>query len=210
MNKEVDIQTGLAINPITYICYMKKELTKKHWILIALIMVAGAVFRLIPHPLNFAPLAGMALLASAYVRNSWQAWLIPVAAFWASDMVLNNFIYAQYFEGFVLASNPFLFSAGAMLLIVLVGKYMLKKISIGNLILASLSASIIFFLVSNFGSWLQGMLPYPRSFAGLIEAYVAGLPFIKGTIAGDLVFTGAFFGLWHIVFGQRSTETAVA
>ena len=181
---------------------MKFELSKKHWIVLSIMLIAAAAFRILPHPPNFAPLAGMALLGSAYIKRSWLAWILPVVIFWVSDLVLNNFLYASYYEGFVLASNEFLFSALAMLCIVLVGRLVLKKLKFGNLILASLSASAIFFLVSNFGVWISGTLGFPMTATGLLAAYAAGIPFLDNTVLGDLVFTGVLFGAWELVFGS--------
>lgn len=192
---------------------MNTERKNQGWLVLSIFLIVAAAVRLIPHPMNFAPLAGMALLGAAHVKDTWKAWLLPVLAFWLSDLVLNNIVYASYFEGFVWASTPFLFSVGAMLLIVFAGKSILKKISIGRLIGASLSASLIFFLVSNFGSWAEGML-YPKSLTGLMEAYVAGLPFLKGTVIGDLIWTGVLFGAWYLIFDyyqapQKLAEQAV-
>ena len=56
-------------------------------------------------------------------------------------------------------------------------------------------ASLLFFLVTNFGSWLGQSLPYDRGPAGLLESYWMALPFWRGTLASDLVFSGALFGL---------------
>ena len=176
----------------------------------SLLVVGAAAVRLIPHPMNFAPLAAMALLGSAYIKTSWKAWVLPVSAFWMSDLILNNIVYSAYFEGFVWASNAFLFSAIAMLLIVLIGKVLLQKIKWTNLILASLISSLLFFLVSNFGAWAEGIMPYPRSFAGILEAYAAGLPFLKGTVIGDLVWTGVLFGAWALIFGNARQERTLA
>jgi hypothetical protein len=58
---------------------------------------------------------------------------------------------------------------------------------------AALSASLIFFVVSNFMSWLGQSLPYGYSFAGLMDCYKAAIPFYRGTLFGDLVFTGGLF-----------------
>lgn len=186
---------------------MKFEMKKKHWIVLSVMLIASAAFRLIPnHPANFAPMAGMALLGAAYIKRSWLAWILPVAIFWISDLVLNNTLYAAYYDGFVFASNAFLFSAGAMLLMVILGRVLLKQIKIQNLVLASISASLIFFLVSNFGAWLDVFMPYPKTLVGLLEAYVAGLPFLKGTMIGDLVFTGVLFGAWQLIFRTKTVS----
>ena len=58
---------------------------------------------------------------------------------------------------------------------------------------AALSASLLFFLLSNFGSWLGQALPYGYSFAGLLDCYAAAVPFYRGTLVGDLVFAGGLF-----------------
>lgn len=59
----------------------------------------------------------------------------------------------------------------------------------------TLLASLLFFLVTNFGSWLGQSLPYDRGPAGLLESYWMALPFWRGTLVSDLVFSGALFGL---------------
>jgi hypothetical protein len=58
---------------------------------------------------------------------------------------------------------------------------------------AALSASMIFFLASNFLSWLQQSLPYGYSLEGLVNCYRAAIPFYRGTLVGDLVFSGGLF-----------------
>ena len=58
---------------------------------------------------------------------------------------------------------------------------------------ASLVSSIAFFLITNFGTWLMWDI-YPKTGAGLISCYIAGIPFFKGTIMGDLFFNLALFG----------------
>jgi hypothetical protein len=60
---------------------------------------------------------------------------------------------------------------------------------------AALSASVVFFLTSNFVSWLEQAYPYGYSLAGLVDCYAAAIPFYSGTFAGDMLYSGAFFGL---------------
>jgi hypothetical protein len=40
---------------------------------------------------------------------------------------------------------------------------------------------------------------YPKTLGGLTAAYVAGLPFFRNDLAGDLFFTAVFFGIGHLV-----------
>ena len=57
----------------------------------------------------------------------------------------------------------------------------IKSIKFGNILLAS----IIFFLLSNFGVWILG---YPKNFEGLLLCYTMAIPFFGYSIAGDLFF----------------------
>ena len=59
----------------------------------------------------------------------------------------------------------------------------------------SLSASAVFFITTNFGAWLSLEMNYPRTLAGLLAAYTAGIPFFQNTVLADLAGTAAFFGL---------------
>ena len=75
-------------------------------------------------------------------------------------------------------------------------------------------APFIFFLVSNLGVWLAGHL-YPRTFGGLIDCYIAAIPFFRGTIAGDWLFAAsgllAIQGIPRLpLFSKRPTRTGAS
>ncbi|MFY9907705.1 MAG: DUF6580 family putative transport protein, partial [Terriglobales bacterium] len=59
---------------------------------------------------------------------------------------------------------------------------------------AALASSVSFFVVSNFAVWACWSM-YPKTLAGLITCYAAGVPFFRHTLAGDLLFSAAMFGL---------------
>lgn len=59
---------------------------------------------------------------------------------------------------------------------------------------AALGSALSFFIVSNFGVWLAGML-YPHTLAGLGACYVAAIPFFERGLASDLIFSAIFFSL---------------
>ena len=158
--------------------------------LIAIVLIG----RFLPHPPNFTPLVAVALFCAALMRKSVWAIGIPVAALWLSDLVINNVIYASYYDHFVLASNSFVWTVLALAMIVVLAKLLLKKISTGNVVISALLGSTVFFLVSNFGSWISGMNGYPITFGGLTACYTAGIPFFLNGIGGDLVFSAVLFG----------------
>jgi hypothetical protein len=153
--------------------------------------------RLIPHPPNFAPISGIALFGAAYYSRQYLAFIIPIIAMWVSDLALNNVIYRQYFDGFVWFYNGSIFTYCAFALIVTLGMFTLKKVRIPNLLASILSASVIFFTISNFGVWLSGTI-YPKDFNGLMTCYTAAIPFFKNTIAGDIIYSTVMFGAFEL------------
>jgi hypothetical protein len=67
-----------------------------------------------------------------------------------------------------------------------------------TIIIAALSSSMLFYLITNFGVWLvSGM--YPHTIAGLINCFVLALPFYRNTILGDLIYVGVFFGSYELI-----------
>ena len=70
-------------------------------------------------------------------------------------------------------------------------------------------ASLSFFLVSNFGVWLaSGHGGYPHTWAGLIECYAMGVPFLWRTLLGDGLYTFVLFGLDALVAASRERVRA--
>jgi hypothetical protein len=51
---------------------------------------------------------------------------------------------------------------------------------------------------------------YPATWHGLMTAYVAGLPFFRNTVASDLLFSGAFFGIGYLVSHRNQESTSPA
>lgn len=164
---------------------------------ITLLILLAALSRLLPHPANFAPIGGMALFGAAYYSRRVWAFVIPVVTMWISDLILNNVVYGAYFDSFVWLYEGAWFTYGAFILIALMGMVTLRKIKVPNLLFSALSASAIFFLMSNFGVWFSGTM-YPKDFGGLIACYTAGIPFFKNTVMGDMFYTAILFGAFEL------------
>ncbi len=169
---------------------------------IVAMIVAAVATRFIPHPPNFAPIGAMALFGAAYVSNRALGFLIPLVAMWLSDVVLNNVIYGQYYDGFQWAGNLWVYAAFAG--ISLLGFVLLKKVNLKNFLGASVLAAVIFFVVTNFGVWMSSGM-YPKNGAGLMAAYVAGQPFFLNTLLGNLIFGGVMFALYSQVFAKKKS-----
>jgi hypothetical protein len=143
-------------------------------------IIAAAALRLVPHPPNFAPIGAMALFSGAQLGRRPLAFLAPLGAMLLSDAVLG-------FHSGV----PFVY--GSVALVVLLGWLALSRITVLRLGGAAVASSVLFFLITNFGTWmLSGM--YPLSASGLAACYVAAIPFFQNTVAGDLFYVGVLFG----------------
>lgn len=169
--------------------------------IITLMILMAALSRLLPHPHNFTPIGAMGLFGAAYFSRKYLAFLIPFAALFISDFLLNNFVYARLYPEFY-GNGIFWFGSwyvyGAFALIIALGFVLLRRVKITSLFAASLLASLIFFLVTNFGSMMLDPM-YPKSFAGLMAAYTAGIPFFLNTLLGDLFFCGVLFGSYELI-----------
>lgn len=164
--------------------------------IISLMILAAALSRLLPHPYNFTPIGAMGLFGAAYFSQKYLSLLIPLLAMWISDLLLNNLLYARlypefYGDNFVWFGSLWVY--GAFAAIAGLGFLLLRRLSIGKLFLASLMASALFFLITNFGAWVAAP-QYPKTGAGLLAAYVAGIPFFWNTLLGDLFYTAVLFG----------------
>ncbi|MBK6962926.1 MAG: hypothetical protein IPH20_03070 [Bacteroidales bacterium] len=164
---------------------MKKiELSPKIYIVIGMIFT-GAIMRLIPHWHNFTPVAAIALFGGTFLKRKDLAFLVPVSAMLLSDLII----------GFHSTMLPVYFS---FIAIVGIGMVLQSRLTVMNTISASLAASFMFYLVTNFASWISGFMPYPMNVAGLLQSYIAGLPFFFNGLLGDLFYTSVFFGAVYL------------
>ncbi|HEY3973727.1 MAG TPA: DUF6580 family putative transport protein [Candidatus Sulfotelmatobacter sp.] len=147
-------------------------------------VVFALVFRFIPHPMAFTPVGASLLFfgARAPRRRLW----IPLALLAASDLILTMLVYRYPFSWDHLVTWAWY---AAMLWL---GTTLRQNAGAFRILGSALGGSIVFFVVSNFAVWLAWEM-YPRTFAGLMTCYEAGIPFFRRAVAGDLLFTAAMF-----------------
>ncbi len=161
--------------------------------LLAGLILLSAFSRMIPHPTNFSPLGAIALFGAAHFSKKWQVLIIPIVATWVSDLFINNVIYAVYYPTFTWFYEGFYWQYLSYIIIALMAMPLFKKISKERILIGALGSTIIFFLISNVGCFV-GNSYYPQNFMGLMSCYAAGIPFLKGTLLGDLFYTLVLFG----------------
>jgi hypothetical protein len=154
---------------------------------------------------NFAPLAAIALCSAVYFPRKFK-FTIPFAALLVSDLVLDSYYGASFFDPQVLCRY---FAFG---LVGLLGLALSRQPSWKTVLSGSLAGSVLFYAVTNFFSWLTDP-GYVKNFAGLLQALTAGLPqygatptwmFFRNSIVSDLLFTALFVACFK--FGRRSAQ----
>ena len=149
----------------------------------ALILFA-ALSRVLPHPANFAPITALALFSAVYLDKK-LTFIIPILAVLLSDYVIGFYTGMSW----VYAS---MFGVG------MIGLWLRKHPSVMNTVGATLTGSILFFVVTNFGVWISSQVSYPHTLAGVVQCYVAAIPFFRNTLAGDACYVTAMFGLYAL------------
>ena len=173
--------------------------------LLLIVLFISIIFlgRILPHPYNFTPLIAVTLLSSYSLSNKFLAIMIPLVGFWISDLFMNNYIYAGYFADFTVFNSGMIWTYGAIVLVAFMGSSFLNKISTGKVVLASLSGSTIFYLISNFGVWAFSPM-YTKTLTGLVQCYSLALPFYGTSLMGDLIYSTILFGAYKLVFSKNS------
>jgi len=174
-------------NDIEIVIFMQK----KRKIIFAIFIVAlGVGLRIfinekinIP---NFEAVTALSLLAGSFLGGIFGA-IIPLLIVFFSDLYFGN-------------TSVYIFTWVAYALIGIFGAllkrsskyYFLKITGMGIL------SVVFFYLFTNFGWWLTFEM-YPLTLQGLIECYIAGLPFLKNQLFSSLIFVPAFALIFSLV-----------
>jgi hypothetical protein len=154
--------------------------------IIYFVILLAVISRFVPHIPNFAPITALAIFAAANMDLKKAAG-ITLAARLISDVSI----------GF--ASWPMMLAIYASHLAgILFGVWIKNsnKYRWAKIIGSSLAASAIFFLVTNFAFLYSN---YPHNFSGIIQSYINGLPFLRGTLMGDMFYSLSLFGAYELV-----------
>ena len=139
---------------------------------------------------NFAPVAALALFSGYFFRSWILALAVPLGVMAVSDWTIGGYDW------------PMMALVYGMLAVPVAARGWLRRAatgerggvrSVATLIGCSLTASILFFVVTNFGVWLS-YPTYPHTWAGLAECYAYAVPFFRYTVTGDLFFACVLFG----------------
>ena len=150
----------------------------------------------------------MGLFGGAYFTSKWKAFAFPLLTLQISDLIINLFVFdgkygAMYSGCYVIY--------GVFALIVFYGKWILQKVSVKNVVIASVVVAVSHWLIADFTVWIGGGLditnqPYPKTMAGLLHCYAEAIPFYRGSLYATLIFSVILFGGYYLInryFNQK-------
>jgi hypothetical protein len=156
--------------------------------LVVFLIAFDVVARLLPHAYGFLPIAASGLFAARVLRIPALAIVVPIVA-----MSISSWLAFGHDDWRVA-----LIVYAAISIPAIVGILSRGRLGVVGTVAVMLPCSLAFFALSNFAVWaFSGM--YSLDLAGLIQCYVAALPFLQYTVAGDMFWTAVLFGgYWAI------------
>jgi hypothetical protein len=159
----------------------EKDLIQPRTALLTGMVMAAAALRLLPHPMNFAPVGALALFGGASFRCKRMALALPLVSLIAGDIFIGFHRLMPYVYASFLVS-------------VAIGFWLRRSRSVIRLGAGVLAGAIQFFLVTNFALWAASIGAYPKTPGGLLACYIAGIPDFWNTLAGDTFYAAVLFG----------------
>jgi hypothetical protein len=170
---------------------MKKNILLKV-ALVFLFIVIGYGLRSIPSLPNFSPFFAIALFAGIIFPKNKLAFALPLGIQLTMDLTVG--LYSYTFTDVMIHIITMYVGLAAFSLI---GQKSSNNINFPKTILGISLGNIIFFLLTNFGSWIQ-MPNYSADIYGLMNSYMAGLPFLKNAMLSGLIFTSIFYPIYRL------------
>jgi len=174
---------------------------------LAFIILAAAMLR-IPNAaqltpwMNFSPIGAMAMFGGACFNNRWKAFIFPLLSLLLSDLIINTIVFGGQYG--VMYSGWYIIY-GIFVLVVVLARWMIKKVTVKNVLITAVVAALAHWLIADFAVWLSGgtdvrtMTPLARNWTGLLQCYVQGFPFMKHFLMGNLVYGAVMFGGFELL-----------
>jgi hypothetical protein len=135
---------------------------------------------------NFHAVTAAALFAGFYFRSRAVAALVPLVAMSASDWFLGGY-----------ALEVMVTVYAAMVLPIAWRTLLRRRLTAARVATSAVASSVLFYLATNAAVWHAGIW-YSKGWDGLVQCYLAGLPFLANALVGDAVFSAALFGAYAL------------
>jgi hypothetical protein len=143
---------------------------------------------------NFSPIGAMALFGGAYFDKRLKAFAFPLLMLFVSDFILHQTVFRNSGNGILYGGWYWVYSS--FVLMVIAGRLILKRFSVGSYLLSVLVCVLIHWLVTDFGVWINSKI-YAQNLSGFISCLANAIPFEWRFMAGTLVYGIILFGLFE-------------
>ena len=184
---------------IAYFCTNTMMMNKQNTstlVIAVLLILAAAISRVLMYPHNFSPIIGMAIFSGAVIKDKKLAFALPLFSMFLSDILFEVFNIAPGFWGWGQLVGY------AILILITVIAFNLKKINAVNVAKYSIASSLIFYILSNLSFFIidnQVYHTYTTDINGFLQCYIQALPFLRTSLIADLVYSGVLFGVYYAV-----------
>jgi hypothetical protein len=172
-----------------------KSLHPRFLVLLAFILAVGVLRTVTAGSItaisNFSPVGAMALFGGAYFADKWKSYVFPLLTLFISDVLIMQIFFRDISSG--LLYDGWIWNYLAVASMVLCGQFMIRKVSVANLVIAGIVSAVAHWLISDLGMWMSSLSIYSHDFNGLVECYIAAIPFMKNMIIGNLVYGAILF-----------------
>ncbi len=161
-------------------------------ILVSLIRIAAPFSDNFKDIANFSVIGAVALFGGAYFNNNIKAFGFPLLILLLSDIFIAKtsgygFFYGGWYWTYI-----------AFILMVFVGKVMLKKVDLENFVLANVVIILMHWMVSDISAmYIPGL--YEPTLAGYLACLVAAVPFELNFVYGSLIYGVLMFGSFEML-----------
>jgi hypothetical protein len=156
-------------------------------VVISILVTFAVASRLLPHAPGFVAVTGASMFAGWYLRRGSLAYLIPLVVLSLSDLMLGFYQPLLMLAVYLVAVAP-----------VVAGRLLRGNATPLRLAASALCCSVLSLLTINFFVWLTSAW-YAKTATGLVQCYLAALPFFKYRMAGDVCSIAVCFGVYAIV-----------
>ncbi|MGY4384274.1 hypothetical protein ACVWYN_001300 [Pedobacter sp. UYP24] len=161
-------------------------------ILVSIIRVAAPFSDNFKDIANFSAIGAIALFGGAYFNNNIKAFGFPLLILLLSDVFIAKtsgygFFYGGWYWTYI-----------AFILMVFIGKVMLKRVNVQNFVLANVVMILIHWIVSDISAmYIPGL--YEPTLAGYLACLVAAIPFELNFVYGSLIYGVLMFGSFEML-----------
>ncbi len=140
--------------------------------------------RIIPHPPNFTPILAAIIFLPFFKKDITFSITVPLCAMLISDFLIgmHTLMLWTYFPIIVLSLISYYFHHAS-----------LKRVGV-----MAISSPMIFFVISNFGVWLNSSM-YANNLEGLILCYANAIPFYSSSALACILFSAAFYSITILI-----------